>query len=85
LVRVHEWAAGVYRELLVQSPEAKGARAYLEKRGLEPAAWETFQLGYAPERWDHLCRSAEKEGFSPELLEPGDLHKIEKLTRLVAG
>ncbi|MDO8729676.1 MAG: DNA primase [Candidatus Omnitrophota bacterium] len=73
LVRVHEWAAGIYRELLVGSPEAKGARAYLEKRGLEPSAWETFQLGYAPDRWDHLSRSAEKEGFAPELLEQAGL------------
>ncbi len=68
LLRAHEWAARVYRELLANSAEAKGARAYLEKRGLEPAHWETFQLGYAPERWDHLCRSAGGEGFSQELL-----------------
>ena len=68
LVRVHEWAARVYRDLLKSSDEAKGARAYLEKRGLEPTHWETFQLGYAPDRWDHLCRSAGGEGFSQDLL-----------------
>jgi len=73
LYRVNEWAARVYRDLLAVSPEAKGARAYLEERGLEPAVWETFQLGYAPDRWDHLSRAAEKEGFSPELLEQAGL------------
>jgi len=73
LVRLHEWAARFYHELLIQSPEAKEARAYLEKRGLEPPAWETFQLGYAPQRWDHLVRSAGEAGFDPALLERGGL------------
>lgn len=73
LYKVHEWAAKIYRELLVKSPEAQGAREYLEKRGLDAAAWETFQLGYAPEKWDHLAKLAEKEGFKPELLEQAGL------------
>jgi len=73
LYRVHEWAARLYHELLIQSPEAKEARVYLEKRGLDPATWETFQLGYAPDRWDHLSRGAEKEGFNPKLLEQAGL------------
>lgn len=73
LYRVHEWAARLYHELLIQSPEAKEARAYLEKRGLDPATRETFQLGYAPDRWDHLSRGAEKEGFNPGLLEQAGL------------
>ena len=73
LHRVHEWAAGVYHELLTASAEAQGARAYLEQRGLDPSAWETFRLGYAPERWDHLARAAEREGFPPALLEQAGL------------
>ena len=71
--KVHEWAAGVYHDLLLKSPEAKEARAYLEKRGLDPATWDNFQLGYAPERWDHLVRAADQEGFTPEELEQAGL------------
>ncbi len=73
LYRANKWAAGLYHELLTTSAEAKGAREYLEKRGLNPAAWETFQLGYAPERWNHLALAAEKEGFGAALLEQAGL------------
>lgn len=72
LYKVNEWACKVYRELLGK-PEAKAARAYLEKRGLEPAEWERFQLGFAPDKWDHLIKAGEKEGFSAALLEEAGL------------
>ncbi len=73
LYRTHEMAAKFYHELLMKSPDAEKARAYLKKRGLEPATWEAFQLGYAPERWDELLTQAKQEGFAPEVMERSGL------------
>ena len=33
---------------LLWAPEGEAARAYLERRALEPATWQAFGLGYAP-------------------------------------
>ena len=73
LYRAHEVAVRYYRELLMNSPEGETARAYLVKRGLDKATWETFSLGYASNRWDGLLSRAEQEGLAPELLERSGL------------
>ncbi len=73
LYRVHESAARFYHELLSQSAEAQVAREYLSKRGLESATWQTFLLGYAPQRWDGLLSYAKAEGYTPQLLERAGL------------
>ena len=73
LYRVHESAARFYHELLSQSAEAQVAREYLSKRGLESATWQTFLLGYAPQRWDGLLSYSKAEGYTPQLLERAGL------------
>ena len=42
-----------YRDVLARSPIA---RDYLQERGLAHAAQESFQLGFAADDWDGLCR-----------------------------
>ncbi|MDQ2800351.1 MAG: DNA primase [Armatimonadota bacterium] len=42
-----------YRDVLARSPVA---RDYLQERGLAHAAQENFQLGFAADEWDGLCR-----------------------------
>ncbi len=73
LYRAHEAATRFYHELLTKSPEGETARIYLKKRGLEPETWKTFQLGYAPNRWDGLLTEAKKENLEPKVLERAGL------------
>lgn len=45
---VNEKAAAIFRKTLIESPQAKGARQYLEERQIPPAVQERFFLGYTP-------------------------------------
>lgn len=47
-------AARYFHNLLINSPAGQAAREYLQNRGLQPDAWETFELGYALSEWDAL-------------------------------
>jgi DNA primase len=51
LAAANEVAQGLYRSVLASS-EGKGARAYLETRGLDDAVASEFGIGFAPARWD---------------------------------
>ena len=73
LYQAQEFAAAFYQDQLKNAPEAEEARTYLKKRGIDSAAWEAFQLGYAPSRWDALVSRAQKEGLAPAVLEKGGL------------
>ena len=44
-------ATGFYHRQLLHSPDAAEARRYLQKRGISPDEWETWQLGWAPDSW----------------------------------
>ena len=50
-----------YRDVLARSPVA---REYLQERGLAHAAQESFQLGFAADEWDGLCRFLTRNGVS---------------------
>ena len=50
-----------YRDVLARSPVA---RDYLQERGLAHAAQESFQLGFAADDWDGLCRFLTRNGVS---------------------
>lgn len=51
---INATAARYFHNLLVNSPAGGVAREYLHNRGIEPDAWETFELGYALNEWDVL-------------------------------
>jgi len=55
LYRLNEFAARFFEEKL-WGDEGAGARAYLERRGIEREVSERFRLGYAPDSWDALGR-----------------------------
>ncbi len=57
-----EVAQACYREAL-RAPSGQGAREYLERRGLDDAAIDRFQIGYAPDAWDTVVRALEKAGM----------------------
>ncbi|MFM7733523.1 MAG: DNA primase, partial [Cyanobium sp.] len=74
LHRVLSLAAGWFRSQL-RSPEGASALAYLKQsRGLSESTLETFELGYAPDRWDGLLSHLQQvENLAPELLEAAGL------------
>ncbi len=63
-----EAAIAWYREVLLQTPQAEAARAYLAERGLAEATLERFAVGYAPTTWDALTRRLIGRGFNNEEL-----------------
>ena len=60
-----EFAAFCHRCLLKTSAAA-AARAYLERRRLDAATVEAFQLGYDPDEWGALDEFARRNRFTPE-------------------
>ncbi|RLT37112.1 MAG: DNA primase [Chloroflexi bacterium] len=63
LYEVNAQAAHFFRNLLHRSPTAHLARAYLQKRGVNTAVAELFQLGFAPESWDGLRDNLAAQGY----------------------
>ncbi len=56
LLDLLERAARFYHELLMSSPDAGEARAYLRRRGYDRETVVKWRLGYAPPLWDALCQ-----------------------------
>jgi len=61
-----------YRQCLRRAPHAQH---YLAQRGLTPETIEAFELGYAPDGWDHLLRFLQRHNFSLEDAEQAGLLK----------
>ncbi|WP_178087773.1 DNA primase, partial [Methylacidimicrobium cyclopophantes] len=68
LFSLHKAVADRWRGLLWNSPEGEAGRRYLESRALSREAAETFEIGYAPDRWDGVLRWGLTHGYSVELL-----------------
>jgi DNA primase len=66
LHRANEEASGLYHRMLVDGKEGAEARTYLAERGIDPAAAEHFEIGYAPTYPDFLLRRLTSLG--PEIL-----------------
>jgi DNA primase len=49
LYRVNREAAAMYRQYLVESPDAESARHYLAQRGVPDEVAETFGIGFTPD------------------------------------
>ena len=57
LVETMGRAVAWYHERLLAAPDAAAARGYLRSRGYEGEVVRRFQLGWAPDGWDQLCRA----------------------------
>ncbi len=57
LVEIMGRAVAWYHERLLSAPDAGAARRYLRKRGLDGDVVREYQLGWAPDAWDALCRA----------------------------
>lgn len=73
LLKAHERAAMLYHYILKHTEQGKAASEYLKNRGFNEALIETFQIGYAPARWDTLVVQLQKNEFDMPLMEAGGL------------
>jgi DNA primase len=70
-----EW----YHQRLLTSDDGAKARGYLRSRGYDGDVVRTYKLGWAPDDWDALCRSAK---LPPQLLRDSGLAFVNKRNRL---
>ncbi len=66
LFEVNQKAAQFYHYLLTKHKLGKPALEYLKERGLTDETIEEFDIGYAPNSWEELCRFLKKRSFSAE-------------------
>ncbi|GBD23134.1 DNA primase [bacterium HR29] len=59
-------AAVAFYESQLRSPDGEEARAYLERRGLEPETVAAWHLGWAPDDWRVLRDHLAARGYSDE-------------------
>lgn len=65
---VNEAAASYFTQILTHHPAAKGARSYLQRRGIDSTTIEQFRLGFALDAWSSLRDALLEKGFRLELL-----------------
>ncbi|HSH81171.1 MAG TPA: DNA primase [Herpetosiphonaceae bacterium] len=74
LREINEAAAVYWHHLLRATGRGETGRAYVTKRGLDPATVESWQLGYAPEDWSDLLRYlTDRKSFTAEEVEQAGL------------
>ncbi|MCL4869932.1 MAG: DNA primase [Anaerolineae bacterium] len=65
-------AADYFHHLFMYAPEAELPRRYMADRGITADTLETFQIGYAFNRWDTCRTHFQEQGYShQELLDAG--------------
>ncbi|SIT16089.1 DNA primase [Roseivivax lentus] len=74
LAEVMEDAVRFYR-MQLKTGAAAGARDYLAGRGLDAAALERFEIGFAPEGWQSLWDHLTGKGVAPDLIMGAGLAK----------
>jgi DNA primase len=72
-------AVAWYHQRLLTAPDAAAARGYLRSRGYDGDVVRRFQLGWAPEGWDELCRSID---LPADVLRDTGLAFVNKRNRL---
>lgn len=68
LLSAYEWLTKYYSHFLKYSDEAKEAKLYLEKRGINETTIERFQLGYAPSDSKLTIEFLKTKGFHEQFL-----------------
>ncbi|MBU2535012.1 MAG: DNA primase [Chloroflexota bacterium] len=66
LYKINEAAAQYFHNLLLNSPEGKRAKNYLESRGFTDKTAAEFQLGYSSSKWDDLKKYLQERGHTEE-------------------
>ena len=68
LHEVNELAAKFFRSTLLQASQASEARAYVERRQIDPLSADLFLIGYAPDSWNMLTDALSKKGVTADEL-----------------
>ena len=63
LLDLVELAAKFYHKILLDSPSAAAARAYLKDRALSEGTIEAWQIGYSPQAWETLINFLKSRGY----------------------
>jgi DNA primase len=63
LQQINSAAAQYFHHLLFHSPQAEGAREYLQGRQLVEESWRRFQLGYSLPDWESLNQHLQSKGY----------------------
>src|SRR3989454_3955066 len=65
VIELNKWALEWWEQQLnAGSAESRGARDYLEKRGITDETRKIFRLGYAPDSWEALSSYLRQKGAS---------------------
>ena len=73
-LQAHELLVKFYHHIFSHAKEAKAAREYMEKRGINEATIKLFQIGFAPESNEVTTQFLSKKEFNlPELVSSGVL------------
>lgn len=69
-----DYAKEFFKRQLYDTEEGRSiALPYFKERGFSDSTRQAFDLGYSPEAWDALLKSALKHGFSQEIIEKAGL------------
>ena len=72
LYEINALAAKFFAKVLSDSPQAKAARDYLQKRGFKPETIQSWQIGYAPDSYHSFDEFIVKKGYQKsEALDAG--------------
>ncbi|SFG15545.1 DNA primase [Palleronia marisminoris] len=75
LSEVMEEAVKFYR-LQLRTGAGAAARDYLKGRGLDDAACERWEIGFAPDDWRRLGAHLRQKGIDPEMIQAVGLEKV---------
>lgn len=64
LLEINSKAANFFHHFLLEMSQAKPAREYLEKRGLNLEMIKDWQIGFVSDQWDLLTQYLLKKGFN---------------------
>lgn len=65
IIQINEMAARYFQRCL-NEPDAREARAYLQRRGIDSATQKRFGIGYARPDWRDLLAVLHKQGVAPD-------------------
>ena len=73
VIELNAWALEWWEGQLDTAAEAKGAREYVEGRGISEETRKVFRLGFAPDSWDALSAHLKRKGATPAQIERSGL------------
>jgi DNA primase len=73
IVQLNSWAMEWWEQQLEHDTEARGAREYVESRGISEETRKTFRLGFAPDSWDALSSHLKRKGATSAQIERSGL------------